>query len=113
MLTQTCDRAGGINLARTLAHVQTQAGLLSDAEATCRSLYNTVRGYPGRLNSDKNINVNFRSDITLDLARVVKARGRLDEARQLCEEANDQDAQLVGMHISLRTYEDSPVDCAS
>ena len=95
------DRAGVIDLARVLAEAQQQAGMLSDAEATCRTLCSTARDYPGRLNSKRT--VNLRSDLTLDLARIVKAQGRLDEARQLCEDANDQDAQLVSTHLHSRS----------
>ena len=80
--------------------------MLSNAEATCRSLCDTVRDYPGGLDSKRAVDL---SDITLDLARVVKAQGRLDEAWQLCKEANDQDAQLVGTHLSLSNREDAKI----
>ena len=97
-----------IDLARKLAQAQQQAGMLSNAEATCRRLCDTVRGNPGCLDSERAVDL---SDITLDLARVLKAQGRLDEARQLCKEANDQDAQLVGTHLSSSSssYKDAKI----
>ena len=79
------DRVGVIVLARRLAQDEKEAGKLSDAEATCRTLSSTVRDDPDRPASD-----DLRNDIILDLACIVRAQGRLDEARQLCEEVANQ-----------------------
>ncbi len=58
--------------------------MLSEAEATCRGLCRILRDNLGTPGSDPLL----LSDVTLELARVVRAQGRLDEARQLCEQAN-------------------------
>ena len=80
------DCAGAIILARRLAEDQKEAGMLSEAEITCRDLSKMLRDNPGQPGSSPLL----RSDVTLELARTVRAQGRLDEARQLCEEANGQ-----------------------
>ena len=80
------DCAGAIILARRLAEDQKEAGMLSEAETTCRDLSRVLRDDPGQLGSSPLL----RGDVTLELARTVRAQGRLDEARQLCEEANGQ-----------------------
>lgn len=80
------DCAGAIILARRLAEDQKEAGMLSEAESTCRDLSNLLKENPGQLGSLPLL----LSDVTLELARTVRAQGRLDEARQLCEQANGQ-----------------------
>lgn len=66
--------------------------MLSGAEATCRTLAKAVRDELGR--PDDIVSLAY---ITLDLARTVRAQGRLDEARRLCEEANNQES--VSAHL--------------
>ena len=82
--SDAADCAGAIVVARRLAEDQKEAGMLSEAEATCRGLSSVLRDNLGTPGSDPLL----LSDVTLELARVVRARGRLDEARQLCEQAN-------------------------
>ena len=75
--------AGAVSLARRLIQEQREAGLLSEAEATCRDLSRTLLGDPG-LDSKNSL----LPELSLELARIVMAQGRLDEARQLCEQAD-------------------------
>ncbi len=59
--------------------------VLANAEAICRALISNVRGVQGRQDSK-----HLLSSLSLYLARIVRAQGRLDEARQLCEESISQ-----------------------
>ena len=75
--------------------------MLSEAETTCRDLSRILSYTPGQPGSSPLL----RSDVTLELARTVRAQGRLDEARQLCEEANGQilvQTFLAGSYDHLR-----------
>ena len=53
--------------------------------ATCRRLKSALTEDAGRQPGDPLLNV-----ISLELAQIVKAQGRLGEARQLCEEFSSQ-----------------------
>ena len=91
------DCAGAVLLARRLAEDQKEAGMPREAEITCRDLRRVLREDPGQTGSDPLL----LSDVTLDLAFTVRAQGRLDEARQLCEEAYGQNLVqtfLAGSH---------------
>lgn len=67
--------------------------MLSEAETTCRGLCSILRDALGTPGS----NPLLLSDVTLELARVVRAQGRLDEARQLCEQANSLNLVSAGL----------------
>ncbi|CAL5222635.1 g5030 [Coccomyxa viridis] len=84
MKEEKASSPGAVVLARRLAEDQKEAGMLSEAETTCRGLCSILRDALGTPGS----NPLLLSDVTLELARVVRAQGRLDEARQLCEQAN-------------------------
>ena len=78
--------AGAVTLARRLIQDQKEAGLLREAEATCRGLGRTLMDDANHLHSgDWLLAQNF-----LELARIVRAQGRLNEAEQLCEQADSQ-----------------------
>ena len=64
---------------------------LSDAEAICRALINNLKKHWG-VGDDL-------SNLYTALARIVRAQGRLDEARQLCKEANNH--YLVSQNLLL------------
>ena len=57
--------------------------MLSDAEAICRALISNIKNHKGRRDS-----IDALSDLCKTLVRIVRKQGRLDEARQLCVEAN-------------------------
>ena len=67
--------------------------MLSDAEAICRALISNLKNHPDRKDSRYVL-----SSLCETLARLVKAQGRLSEARQLCEEANDHSLVSVFLH---------------
>ena len=60
---------------------QEQIKKLSDAEAICRALISNLKKHWG-VSDDL-------SNLYTTLAGIVRAQGRLDEARQLCLEANN------------------------
>ena len=74
-------------LMRRLAEDQREAGMLSEAEGTCRALEAAISGDASRPAHDP-----LLIGTCLQLAHILKARGQLDEARQLCEEANSLNA---------------------
>ena len=73
--------AGVVSLASRLAEDQKEAGMLSEAEATCRTLSNTIKDDPA---FDKEHYL--LDEIFMESARAMRAQGRIDEARQLCEQ---------------------------
>ena len=91
------DCSGVMILARMLAEDQRKAGMLSEAEATCRTLISTLRDNLGRVDAVVAEGKLLVGDIYVELASIVRAQGRLDEARQLCEEAISQ--HVVGADI--------------
>lgn len=58
--------------------------MLVEAEATCMTLSKTIRSDPSGMDNNNSL-----IKVTLERARIVRAQGRLDEARQLCMEANN------------------------
>ena len=72
---------------------QKDARMLVEAEATCMTLSKTIRSDPSGMDNNNSL-----IKVTLERARIVRAQGRLDKARQLCEEANSQ--RLVRTHFS-------------
>ncbi|CAL5222638.1 g5033 [Coccomyxa viridis] len=65
---------------------------LSDAEAICRALINNLKKHWG-VGDDL-------SNLYTALARIVRAQGRLDEARQLCKEANNHYLGYFGTYVA-------------
>jgi len=59
--------------------------MLPEAEATCLALKTALSDDASRMSSDP-----LQNSISLELAHIVRAQGRLDEARQLCEQVNSQ-----------------------
>ena len=55
---------------------------LADAEAVCKALVSNLKNHKDRRDS-----VHVLSDLCQTLACIVRAQGRLDEARQLCKES--------------------------
>ena len=87
-------------LARRLAEDQRKTGMLSEAEATCRTLTSTLRDKSGRVDAVIAGSEPLVGDIYVELAGIVRARGRLEKARQLWEEANRcKSQQSVGAEI--------------
>lgn len=84
-LLSCTDFAGVILLTRRLAEDQKEAGMLPEAEATCLALKTALSDDASRMSSDP-----LQNSISLELAHIVRAQGRLDEARQLCEQVNSQ-----------------------
>lgn len=74
-------------LMRRLAEDQREAGMLPEADATCRALKAAISGDASRPAHDP-----LLIGTCLQLAQILKARGQLAEARQLCEEANSLNA---------------------
>ena len=74
-------------LMRRLAEDQREAGMLPEAEATCRALKAAISGDASRPAHDP-----LLIGTCLQLAQILKTRGQLTEARQLCEEANSLNA---------------------
>lgn len=75
--------AGLLMLLKRLGEEQRDAGMLPEAEVSCRVLKTALSDDASRPAHDP-----LLLNASLELAQIVKARGRLDEARQLCEEAN-------------------------
>ncbi|CAK0783823.1 hypothetical protein CVIRNUC_007023 [Coccomyxa viridis] len=78
---------GALMLMRRLAEDQREAGMLPEADATCRALKAAISGDASRPAHDP-----LLIGTCLQLAQILKARGQLAEARQLCEEANSLNA---------------------
>ncbi len=72
---------------------QEQIKAWSDAEAICRALISHVKD---RWDS---MRIYELSSLSLHLARTVRAQGRLDEARQLCMEANRLSLVSQDLHL--------------
>ncbi len=75
---------------------------LRDAEAICRALISNLKKHWG-VGDDL-------SNLYTTLARIVRAQGRLDEAQQLCVEANNH--YLVSQDLLLHAHDDLPSDAA-
>ena len=65
---------------------QERIKLLRDAEAICRALISNLKD---RKDHKDGMGLHELSNLCEKLARIVRAQGRLDEARQLCMEANN------------------------
>ena len=95
-VSSLAECAGVITLSRRLIEDQKEAGLLSEAEATCRALGRTLLSDPSYLDTPEPMpiiprnNCTLLPELSLELACIVRAQGRLDEARQLCEQADSQ-----------------------
>ena len=74
-------------LMRRLAEDQREAGMLPEAEATCRALKAAISSDASRQAHDP-----LLIGTCLQLAQILKERCQLAEARQLCEEANSLNA---------------------
>ena len=91
-------------LMRRLAEDQREAGMLPEAEATCRALKAAISGDASRPAHDP-----LLIGTCLQLAQILKARGQLAEARQLCEEANSLNAvgaqphRYANLHMCWRS----------
>ena len=73
--------------------------MLSEAKATCRTLSSTIQDDPG---FDREHDL--LDEIIIETARIVRAQGRIDEARQLCEHTYSR------LSVSAHQFEEALVD---
>ena len=78
---------------------QERINALSDAEAICIALISNLKNHNEREDS---MRIYELSCLYEKLARIARAQGRLDEARQLCVEANNH--RLVSQDLLLYAH---------